>query len=298
MVFNSMLETVKNTTVVKSGFEVFSIAREVYNIVNEDTDVPEKKAEQIYLQAASRVTKQPEPELQQRVDYKLVRQTSRTVRTATNNVRAARRRLREKTTALRKETIARFRELVELLKEKMAIVKERVNESGLWESERLKTVISNLKTAKQTVLVYSQLVYKQVDEFVDFESCYKQADELSEKCLDLYKRVKEVSVEGKNTIVDICSKNASSLSETVYYNYEYAKKSVSTDFGSFKEALQANRELFLAYVKNLDLEMYYSPEKSFKLVESLRAMMVMTVNTIRKQIEAVYPNCEQKSKEE
>lgn len=84
----NLLDRVKQTKVVKESLDMLSIASETYLLYKNDIkllkseNVPVRAAEDLYLQAVTKVTRQKSDEVQKRPDYKLVSYSAEKLRKA------------------------------------------------------------------------------------------------------------------------------------------------------------------------------------------------------------------------
>lgn len=296
MVFNSVLNKVNNLSVVKGGFEVYNIAKEVYKIVNEDEKAQEKKAEEIYKEAASKVTSQKESEIEQRIDYQVVQNASQITRKTITVAKDTQKKLLKKYLKLKTETMVHYEQLMALLKANVKLAKERVSNNQIINSEQFKNAVKHLRIAKLSIVAFSKALYSGVDSYVDFDECYNQSMQISNQLVEQYERVKNMASEGMKSVSEVVCKNVNGLTENVSYNYQYAKQSLSTDYDSLKEVLLTNKDLFINYIKNLELEVYYSPLKSIKVMENLNKFIEESIIRVKSAMECVLSRCNSQEK--
>ena len=291
-----MLNKVNNLSVVKGGFEVYNIAKEVYKIVNEDEKVQEKKAEEIYKEAASKVTSQKESEIEQRVDYQVVQNASQITRKTITVAKDTQKKLLKRYLKLKAKTMVHYEQLMALLKANVKLAKERVSNNQIINSEQFKNAVKHLRIAKLSIVAFSKTLYKAVDSYVDFNECYNQSMQISNQLVEQYERVKNMASEGMKSASEVVCKNVNGLTENVSYNYQYAKQSLSTDYDSLKEVLLTNKDLFINYIKNLELEVYYSPLKSIKIMENLNKFIEESIIRVKSAMKCALSRCNSQEK--
>jgi len=280
-----MFERVKNNSMIRNGMEIYSIAKEVYNIVNnkESTDMNKSlnSAEEIYVAAVHKVTETSEKKIKSRPDYKIVHYGAQTYRKVKSVARGTKKIMKKRFNKVKTFISARVKEVNTLLKRVYSSCKRRFLDNKLMRSERMKNLKLQLKLYQTKTNDLASEIYKQVDNFVGFEECKNYASKLSNDVITYVNGAKNKVVESKNVIVDVASNNIASATKMANYSYYFMKQMVDADVQALRIALDTNKSLLIAYLKNLELEMYYSPDQSIKIIETLKqyANVILKNNT-------------------
>ena len=274
MVFDRVLERMKNNTMVKSGLEVYSIAKEVYNLVNNDTSSGATKqfqsAEEIYVCAVHKVTDRSEKKIKSRIDYKLVHYTAQTYRKIRSVSRTIAKKIKKRYNQLKSSAAARVKSVNMMIRRGYSACKERFLESRLMRSEMLKNLKIKFYHYQNRASVLAKNIYTQVDSFIGFNDCNQYARKVTSDIKTYYINFMDKAVDKKNVLVDITTNNIASASKMAIYSYDFAKKVLMADLQAFMTAVDTNKTLIFTYLKNLELEMYYSPDQSIKIIETIK----------------------------
>lgn len=274
MVFDKVLEKVKNNTMFKSGLEVYSIAREVYNLVNsnniEDVQKPLNSAEEIYVCAAQRITEQSEKKIKSRIDYKVVHQSAMACRKVKSVAVSAKKMIKKRYNRAKEFVLNKYRMAKDIACTGYSSCKRRFMASRFMTSKKMQKLKVQLYNSQNKVTTMASKLFTQVDNFVGFKDVMKYAKKVTNDTKNYGLTIKNKAIEGKNIIVDLTTNNIVSASRMAVYSYGFAKQMVQADAQAMKMAFDTNRTLMMAYLKNLELEMYYSPDQSIKLIETFK----------------------------
>lgn len=313
MVFNSVIERVRNNTMVKSGLEVYGIAKEVYNLVNNPSAADNEKrlnsVEEFYVCAAQKVTEHSEKKIKARLDYQVVHrsaQACRRVKSVSVGVKRVIKKRLNKTNDCLHVVYKRFKLL---LRSGYIMCRDKIMMSDLVNSQKLRQLKIQLYNYQSKIHTIAKDVYTTADNFVGFEDCAAYTKRVSSDCISYTKKIstdcvlatkkvsnnvvncgnsiKNKAIEGKNILVDVTANNLVSAYKIAGYSYGFAKQMVNADANALKIALDANRSLLLSYLKNLELEMYYSPDQSIKLFETLKNYASSGLSLLKETSDAV-----------
>lgn len=151
-------------------------------------------------------------------------------------------------------------------------------------SENVKNLKIQLYHYQNRINLLATAIYIQVDNFVDFDDCAMYAKKVTNNVTAYANVIKSKAIEGKKIIVDVARNNIASAHKVVVYSYGFARQMVQADALAVKNAFDTNRSLFIAYLKNLELEMYYSPEQSIKLIETIKQYVNCFLNNMTSNV--------------
>lgn len=274
MVFDSVIQRMKNNSMIKSGLEVYNIAKEVYSLVNNKTtsydDSPLNSAEEIYVRATHKVTGRSEKKIKSRIDYKVVHHSAQVGRKIKSVAVGVKKVIKKRYSRGRDYVYTQFKKVQQIAHHGYLACKKRILESRMMNSERVKSLKIQLYHYQNKINMLATVLYTQIDNFVGFDDCAILARKVTNDIKGYVNSIKNKAIEGKNIVVDVTTNNVASAHKMAVYSYGFAKQIVQADALALKVAFDTNRSLLIAYLKNLELEMYYSPEQSIKLIETIK----------------------------
>lgn len=296
MVFSSVLERVKNNTMVKNGLEVYGIAKEVYNLVNNPPAPQEgvrlNSVEELYVCAVNNVTEQSEKKIKSRLDYQVVHRSAQVCRRMKSVSIGVKRIIKKRINKTNDYLHTQYKRFKLVLRSGYIMCRDQILRSNLINSKKIKQLKIQLGNYQNKATSVAKDLYTKADSFIGFDECatltkkvssdcVSYTKEVSNNCLSYTKKVsdnvlntassiKNKAIEGKNILVDVTTNNLVSAYKIADYSFGFAKRAVSADAAAVKIAFNTNTALLVSYLMNLELEMYYSPDQSIKLFETLR----------------------------
>lgn len=274
MIFNKFYERVKNNAMVKSSVEVFHIAKEVYSLVNEqemdDSEKTFKSVEDVYVSAAQKVTGYSEKKVKARLDYRIVHNGAQIYRKARSTARSTNKIIKKKYNKTKSYISTHFKNIKTMTTRNYSEYKEKLLESRFMRSERVQNLKTYLYNCQNKIYALAKEIYNQLDSFVGFQECKQYSKKLSADIICYLNSARNKVIDGKNTLVDVASNNFSSASKIAIYNYEFIKQIMKADVDAMLVAMDTNKKLLLAYLNDLELEMYYSPDQAIRVIETIK----------------------------
>ena len=282
MIFDKVFAKMKNTSMIRNGIEVFNIAKEVYNIVNKTEPIESNKtlisAEEIYVAAVQKVTQRSEKKIKAQIDYKVVHYSAQTFRKTQSIARSTKKIIKRKYNGVKNTLHTRINQIKGVSSCGYTNCKRKLLNSHMMRSEFMKSIQNQLIYLKMKSYTFVKEIYKQIDNFVGFDECKQIIKNLISNIKNRFDQTLKIITSAKNTTVNIFKNNMTSTSKVAIYSFEFTKRILQADIQALSAAIDTNKELLLGYLKNIELEMYYSPDQSIRLVETLRKYATIILN--------------------
>ncbi len=261
---SSSLESLKSTSIVSNGLEVCNIAYEVYNTVQSDNKAQEAKAEEIYANAARKVTKLPNKSIKKRLDYKLVAKSAVTGRRVKKISKKTLKSVKTNFLKLKKE----IKRLSTKLKTDILKISEylKINFNRILSQspEKLNTILESLKSFTSNFYSYNMELFTKLNDCIDVSTLLKKSQEKLNE-------FKAVLVDNSVKLSETMTKNKANLQEICKYNCKQLTNGFIQNWLIIKKLVALNQNLISEYCEKLDLELFYSPKHSVKPIASLKS---------------------------
>jgi hypothetical protein len=309
-----LVDRIKKTRIVKESLEVISIASETYQLYKKDMilakseQVPIRKAEDLYFEAATKVTHQKPKQIHTRLDYRTIAFSAENFRKAKNISTLSFNELTERLSNFVDSGMISFKQFLEIIEVKYDSLKSKY----AYSINRSKAILKNLGTemnffrsflldtlSQMLVNFFDKLSLGQAYESVclvaktsfNFFNLYAHSvqsytkgvlNDIGEYLLS-FTILKSAKAYLTNEIDNIRTSwiyfskvlNKNEVSLLLLKDYVFDK--LVTSFDSNRKLIaiifRENWKIIKSFFENLDFEVFYSPDDSVKLVKDTRLLM-------------------------
>lgn len=262
---SSSLETIKKNTIVSSGLEIYSIAKEVYETVKNEPEEKSQKIEEIYLTSTQKLTNSKITKIKKRIDYRIVKVFGEKSRLA--------RELKNSSKKVLKEKIENLNKLIKIsyesLKENFTVLSAflKINLEKLFKSspQIFKDLLESLQNYSGKFMNFNSSIFKKIQKTLKLTEILNS----SEKKLSELKKLLSSNLKSSFEAV---VENKKSLKNLFLFSFNHLKLFFSQNWTVLQDVIEINGDLIKSFFKKLEFDVYYSKNECFKPVNAIRGL--------------------------
>lgn len=282
----SLFDQVKQLTIVEKGLEAARIASETFSLVKKDFNKTEgENVEVIYKNVLMSVKKIDDVQASARLDYKVVEAAGKISRDAAKKL---------------SEKVRKFNNTIKSVKSALEPVKKYVTSTSASLQQLIvnaygtvrkvvQNFIATIRDHSKTLFEIGQSYAGQVKNYLLAFDCVKLI------CANLTTLKKTVDTQA-NFALTTTKKNIQSAADNTSLIKNTLQESYSTNKSIFSSLISSNVSIISAFFSKFDVELFYSPEKSVKVIESVKDLATKVKVSSENLAENIRPNSKKAKK--
>ena len=260
--FDIIFKKLRDIKIVAKGFEIYRIAKEVYKEIKNSKE-SDSLIEGICLNPATEVVYREPNESVKRIDCKVIAKLSSKYRCLKNKL--------SKNYSLCIKNVNKVRTVTKFIyystKNKVMRHYFHLKALAIAFFNKTKNIVNNvffwvINRISDSSMIRSN---KRFDCFL-----YNSLTLIQSRFRIILKCIKKITIRFYLYFTNVFLLNDKSLKQTANYSYYSACNGIKTNWQLFLEALKLNEQLLTKYFSELDLEIYYTPEKCMRLKDIIK----------------------------
>lgn len=256
----SLFDQVKQLTIVEKGLEAARIASETFTLVKKDFNKTEgENVEVIYKNALMSVKKIDDVQATARLDYKVVEAAGKASRDAAKRL---------------SENVRKFNNTIKSVRGALEPVKKYIVSASAPLQQLIVNVYGTVRKVVQnfiaTIRDHAKTLFEIGESYAGQVKNYLLAFDCAKLvCANLTTLKKTVDAQA-NFALSTTKKNFESAAENTTLIKKTLQESYSANKGLFSSLISSNLAIISSFFSKFDVEVFYTPEKSVKVIESAK----------------------------